>query len=147
MMEQIQAAAHGAIIRNEYFVAIRTDYDGCTCCDTTPLARTPLQIVPVPNPACWFSPPPGFAPQVQPVVMMPVPIMVGYPVFIPPPMPAMVPMGPPMHPGMAPVPMHPGMAPEPMHPGMAPVPMHPGMAPHMEIGAPGMAPPMQAGPT
>ncbi len=42
MMQQIQAAAHGSIIQNNYFVAIRTEYDGCTCCDTTPLARTPL---------------------------------------------------------------------------------------------------------
>ena len=92
MMSQIQAAAHGGLIKNEYFVAIRTDYDGCTCCDSTPLARTPLQIVPIPNPACWFQPPQGFAPQVQPMVMVPVILTAGYVPFMPPPMP--------MNPGM-----------------------------------------------
>lgn len=87
MMSQIQAAAHGGIITNEYFVAIRTDYDGCTCCDSTPLARTPLQIVPIPNPECWFPPPQGFAPQVQPMIVVPVMLMTGYVPFVPGPMP------------------------------------------------------------
>lgn len=53
MMSRIQAAAHGSLVKNEYFIAIRTEFDGCTCCDTTPLARTPLQVVPTGNPACF----------------------------------------------------------------------------------------------
>lgn len=69
MMNRIQPAAHGAIVRNEYFLAVRTSYEGCTCCASTPLARVPLVIIPLVNPKCYgFQVPPTFQAQPQPMV-------------------------------------------------------------------------------
>lgn len=69
MMSQAQPVTHGYIVKNEYFIAIRTEYDGCTCCTDTPTARVPLTILPEVNPNCYgFQPPANF----QPMVVVPV---------------------------------------------------------------------------
>lgn len=68
MMSSAQPASHGKIVKNEYFIAIRTAFDGCTCCADTPIARTPLTIMPVHYPAIGtYVAPPDFQPVVQPV--------------------------------------------------------------------------------
>lgn len=36
MLSSAQAVSHGRIVTNEYFIAIRTGFEGCTCCATTP---------------------------------------------------------------------------------------------------------------
>ena len=53
LMSQAQPAAHGQIIRNEYFLSVRTEFDGCTCCADLPSCKIPLCIVPNVNPACF----------------------------------------------------------------------------------------------
>lgn len=50
MATQMQPACHGTHVTNEYFLAVRCGYEGCTCCASLPLARIPLTIVPVMNP-------------------------------------------------------------------------------------------------
>jgi hypothetical protein len=61
MMSQAQPVSHGSIVKNEYFIAIRTSYDGCTCCAAVPLARVPLCILPTINPKCFgFQAPADF---------------------------------------------------------------------------------------
>jgi hypothetical protein len=68
MMSQAQPASHGNIVKNEYFIAIRTEYSGCTCCASLPTARIPLVILPMINPACYgFQAPTDFVPQEQPM--------------------------------------------------------------------------------
>lgn len=59
IMSQMQpAVSHGKFIKNRYFLAVRTDFDGCTCCHETPDGKTPLTIVPMVNPATYgFAPP------------------------------------------------------------------------------------------
>ncbi len=60
---------HGFIVKNEYFIAIRTEYEGCTCCADTPTARVPLTILPEMAPGCYgFQPPANF----QPAIVVPV---------------------------------------------------------------------------
>ncbi|CDW79403.1 UNKNOWN [Stylonychia lemnae] len=64
MMKQMQPACHGHHITNEYFLAVRCGFEGCTCCATLPHARIPISIVPVVNPQfASFSQPTDFAPQ------------------------------------------------------------------------------------
>ena len=68
-MTQIQPATSGQIVTNKYFLTVRTTYDGCTCCAKLPLARIPLGIIPLINPACFgFQVPPTFQAQTMPVV-------------------------------------------------------------------------------
>jgi hypothetical protein len=50
MMKSLQPATHAKHVTNEYFLAIRCAYDGCTCCGGVPYSRVPLTIVPTPNP-------------------------------------------------------------------------------------------------
>lgn len=58
MMSSAQPASHGNYVKNEYFIAVRTEYDGCTCCSSIPIARIPFVITPTVNPACYgFQPP------------------------------------------------------------------------------------------
>lgn len=62
-MSQAQPASHGKLVTNEYFLAVRTDFEGCTCCATLPNTRIPLIIVPVVNPHAYgFQAPPDFRP-------------------------------------------------------------------------------------
>ena len=46
MLGGIPPATHGKTITNEYFLAIRCVYDGCTCCSAQPFARIPINILP-----------------------------------------------------------------------------------------------------
>eukprot|EP00347_Sterkiella_histriomuscorum_P001387 403372231 len=67
-MSQMQPACHGHLVRNEYFIAVRTDFEGCTCCTTFPSVKTPLVVLPIVNPQCFgFAAPPDFHPQTQQV--------------------------------------------------------------------------------
>lgn len=64
MMAGLQAACHAKKIKNEYFLCVLVEYDGCTCCVNLPDSRMPVTIVPIVNPACFgFQPPAeGWAP-------------------------------------------------------------------------------------
>jgi hypothetical protein len=53
MMKQAQPVTHGHIVKNEYFIAIRTEFEGVTCCAATPWARVRLAILPIVNPATY----------------------------------------------------------------------------------------------
>jgi hypothetical protein len=53
MIQNIQPACHAHHITNEYFLVVKTSYDGCTCCSGLPHAKIPLNIVPVVNPECY----------------------------------------------------------------------------------------------
>ncbi|CDW71388.1 UNKNOWN [Stylonychia lemnae] len=46
LMGQLQAASHGKQLTNEYFVAIRCNYQGCTCCRELPHIKVPVAILP-----------------------------------------------------------------------------------------------------
>ena len=68
MLSQAQPVTHGMHVTNEYFVAIRMNFNGCTCCSTLPMSRIPLVITPMINPACYgFQIPADYQPQVQPM--------------------------------------------------------------------------------
>ena len=67
MMSGIQAAVHGKSIKNEYFLVVTVEYDGCVCCVDLPDSRTPMTIIPLVNPACF-----GF--EVPPTGWMPIPL-------------------------------------------------------------------------
>lgn len=47
LMSQMQPATSAPNIKNQYFLSVRSQYDGCTCCSGLPHARIPLTIVPV----------------------------------------------------------------------------------------------------
>lgn len=65
MMENMQPRCHGTFVTNEYFLSVRCDYDGCTCCSSLPVCRVPITIVPVINPQVWgYQQPADFNPQV-----------------------------------------------------------------------------------
>ena len=65
MMQNMQPACHGHNVKNEYFLAVRCSYSGCTCCSAQPYARIPLTIVPVFNPQCYgYQQPADFNPQI-----------------------------------------------------------------------------------
>ena len=65
MLENIAAKCKGSLITNEYFLTVRCDYAGCTCCSQTPVCRVPITIVPVINPQVWgYQQPQDFNPQV-----------------------------------------------------------------------------------
>ncbi|CDW78366.1 UNKNOWN [Stylonychia lemnae] len=65
-MSQAQPACHGHIVKNEYYLAVRTVFDGCTCCADLPMARIPLVIIPVVNPQLvGFQVPKDYNPQVH----------------------------------------------------------------------------------
>merc|ERR1712183_522188 len=65
LMKQLQPAVkHAKYISNRYFLAVRTEFDGCTCCNETPDGKTPLTVVPMVNPATY-----GFAPPADYVCM------------------------------------------------------------------------------
>ena len=51
-MASVQAATHGKKIKNEYFLCVLVEYDGCTCCVDLPDSRMPLSIIPLVNPNC-----------------------------------------------------------------------------------------------
>ena len=65
MLRDIPAATHGKIITNEYFLAIRCEYDGCRCCSIQPFARIPVNIIPSTTGFNFLLPQPvDFNPQV-----------------------------------------------------------------------------------
>jgi len=43
---QMQPACNGSIIKNHYFLTIRCDFEGCTCCSSLPATKIPMQVVP-----------------------------------------------------------------------------------------------------
>lgn len=53
MMQQMQPACHGHHVTNEYHLAVRCSYEGCTCCAGLPHAKIPMSIVPVVNPQLY----------------------------------------------------------------------------------------------
>lgn len=68
-LSQLQPVCHGKIVRNEYFIAVRTAFEGCTCCSATPIVKIPLVILPTYNPAVFgFQQPQDFKPQAQPLM-------------------------------------------------------------------------------
>ncbi|CDW86234.1 UNKNOWN [Stylonychia lemnae] len=63
-MSQAQPDCHGSIIKNDYYLAVRTVFDGCTCCAELPKVRIPLNILPVINPQLAnFAPPNDYNPK------------------------------------------------------------------------------------
>jgi hypothetical protein len=50
MMSNIQPACNSHHVKNKYFITIRCNFDGCTCCADTPHAKIPLNIVPMVHP-------------------------------------------------------------------------------------------------
>ena len=50
MLENMSPKATGRIVSNNYFLTVRCEYEGCTCCSALPVARTPVTIVPMMNP-------------------------------------------------------------------------------------------------
>ena len=53
MMAGVQSACHGKRVKNEYFLCVLVEYDGCTCCVNLPDSRMPMTIIPIVNPACF----------------------------------------------------------------------------------------------
>lgn len=53
MMASIQPACHSKRLRNEYFLCVEVEYDGCVCCVDLPDSRMPMTIVPVVHPDCY----------------------------------------------------------------------------------------------
>ena len=51
MMCQAQAACHGRLVKNEYYLTTKTEFDGCTCCADLPHTKIPLCIVPIVPPS------------------------------------------------------------------------------------------------
>lgn len=65
MLENIAANCKGRLISNQYFLTVRCDFAGCTCCSQTPVCRVPITIVPIINPQVWgYQQPQDFSPQV-----------------------------------------------------------------------------------
>lgn len=65
MLENIAANCKGRLITNQYFLTVRCDFAGCTCCSRTPVCRIPITIVPIINPQVWgYQQPQDFSPQV-----------------------------------------------------------------------------------
>lgn len=64
MMAGVQPAVHAKRITNEYFLCVKVNYDGCTCCADLPDSRSHITIVPIVNPACFgfTAPESGWAP-------------------------------------------------------------------------------------
>ena len=60
MMQNIQPACHSSHVRNNYFLAVRCTYEGCTCCAALPHSRIPLNIIPINNPQCFYQVPQGW---------------------------------------------------------------------------------------
>ena len=58
MMAGVQSACHSKKIKNEYYLCVLVEYDGCVCCVDLPDSRTKMTIIPLINPACFgFTPP------------------------------------------------------------------------------------------
>lgn len=53
MRQNLNPGCHSKCIKNDYFLTIRCDFDGCVCCAKTPYAKVPLTIIPVVNPKCF----------------------------------------------------------------------------------------------
>jgi hypothetical protein len=65
MLENIAANCQGKLISNKYFLTVRCNFAGCTCCSQTPVCRVPITIVPIINPQVWgYQQPQDFNPQV-----------------------------------------------------------------------------------
>ncbi|CDW76085.1 UNKNOWN [Stylonychia lemnae] len=65
-MGQAQPACHGLIIRNEYFLTVKTVFEGCTCCADLPMAKIPLVIIPyISLVSEGYSVPPDYNPMIQ----------------------------------------------------------------------------------
>jgi hypothetical protein len=45
LMSQAQPSTHGTIISNEYFLTVRTQYEGWSCLTVQPMARVPITLV------------------------------------------------------------------------------------------------------
>ena len=58
MMAGIQAACSGKKIKNNYYLCVLVEYDGCVCCVDLPGSRMPMTIIPIVDPTCFgFQPP------------------------------------------------------------------------------------------
>ena len=55
MLRNLQAKCTGAHITNNYFLTVRCQFAGCTCCSNLPVTRIPLTIVPIINPEVWIQ--------------------------------------------------------------------------------------------
>ena len=53
MMASLQPACHTKKFSCDYFLCVRTEYDGCVCCVDLPDARMKMTIVPLVNPECF----------------------------------------------------------------------------------------------
>jgi hypothetical protein len=63
MMENMQPQCHGMYVTNDYFLCVRCEFNGCTCCSQLPVARIPLTVVPIVNPQVWgYQQPQDFSP-------------------------------------------------------------------------------------
>jgi len=52
-------------VKNQYFLAIRCKYDGCTCCSRLPVTKVPVQIIPTVNEDLYnYETPADFKPTV-----------------------------------------------------------------------------------
>ena len=49
MMAGVQSACHGKRVKNEYFLCVLVEYDGCVCCVDLPDSRMPMTIIPIVN--------------------------------------------------------------------------------------------------
>ena len=58
MMRQTAPTTHGTLIQNEYFMTVRTDFEGCSCMTQQPMARVPILLIPEALPL--KKPPIGF---------------------------------------------------------------------------------------
>ena len=52
IMASLQPACHAPKFSNEYFLTVRTEFDGCIC-SQTPHARSQMTIVPLLDPSCF----------------------------------------------------------------------------------------------
>jgi len=53
MMASLQPACHTKKFSCEYYLCVRTEYDGCICCVDLPDAKMKMTIVPLVNPDCF----------------------------------------------------------------------------------------------
>jgi hypothetical protein len=64
MLSQLSPACHSRHIKNEYYLNVHVNYDGCMCCASRPSISVPLTVIPMTNPATYgFTEPQGYAPQ------------------------------------------------------------------------------------
>jgi len=68
-MASLQPACHTPKFSVDYYLTVRTEYDGCVCCVDLPDATMKMTIVPLVNPDCvGLQPPEDFSPNELPVI-------------------------------------------------------------------------------